>query len=541
MERGVNSPTIPPSIREPEELVYAAAVLILSQDLYPRKLEIVREYIQNASDAIDAFAAVSDIIKDHSEPVIKVSVQGRSLLIFDNGIGMDGDEVSKLRRIAYSEKRAGHEAGYKGIGRLAGIAVAEKLKISSTSYGDPQLHHFEFRSQDMRQEVSDNKKRSVQEPASVVINRHTSLWSTPIDRKDHYTIVEVRGISESCPELLDGKALKEYIGDIGPVDFSPEFTWGARLSQRLRQDVPDYSPKTIYLSMPSGDRVKVFKPYTDAMMVAEPEYIEVLDPGNPNTTLALCWFATKGQQVLDRIRPAGKIFSVEGDDSRDKKRFAGLVYKLFGFSIGDRYLPVRTLWAQSFPRALWFTGEIHIIDKDVVPTTDRSDFVETDSRKRLYKAAERIPAKLNKLAQEISNNRKAYEDGDRFKLKLETWRERLRSGKIEKAELKSIRGELHESLSRLRQRAAKCSDLDVQQFDKEVQKYAVNLQKELDEAKSPNSDTSIADVAADLHMTGKAQKVFQIVMDTLADHFANDTDAYYEIAAKISKALRKKY
>jgi molecular chaperone HtpG len=541
MERAVNSSKTRSPVREPEELVYAPAVLILSQDLYPRKLEIVREYIQNASDAIDAFAAVSGIIKDDSEPVIKISVQGRSLLIFDNGIGMDGEEVSKLRRIAYSEKRAGQEAGYKGIGRLAGIAVADKLKISSTSYGDPGLHHFEFRAKEMRQEISENKKRNVNETASVVINRHTDLWATPIDRKDHYTIVEVRAISESCPELLDGKILKEYIGDIGPVDFSPEFKWGARLSQRLRQDVPDYSPKTVYLSMPNGERVKVFKPYVDSMVVAEPEYIEVLDPSNPNNTLALCWFATKGQQVLDRIRPAGKIFSVEGDDSRDKKRFAGLVYKLFGFSIGDRSLPVRTLWGQSFPRALWFTGEIHIIDKEIVPTTDRSDFVETDARKGLYTAAERISVKLNKLAQEISNNRKAYEDGERFKQKLETWRERLRSGKIEKSELKSIRGELHENLSRLRQRADKCSDPDVEQFDKEVQKYAGTLQKELDEAKSPSSDTSIADVATELNMTAKAKKVFQIVMDTLADHFGDDPDTYYEVAAKISKALRKKY
>jgi len=527
--------------QQSEELVYAPAVLILSQDLYPRKLEIVREYIQNASDAIDSFASIAGIIKDNSEPVIKVSVQGRSLLIFDNGIGMDGDEVSKLRRIAYSEKRAGHEAGYKGIGRLAGIAVADKLKISSTSYGDPELHHFEFRAKEMREEVSANKRRGVQEPASQVINRHTDLWSAPIDRKDHYTIVEVRGISESCPELLDGRVLKEYIGDIAPVDFSPEFKWGVRLSQRLRQDVPDYSPKTVYLSMLNGDRIRVFKPYVDAMVVAEPEYIEVLDPANPNNTVALCWFATKGQQVLDRIRPAGKIFSVDGDDSRDKKRFAGLVYKLFGFSVGDRSLPVRTLWGQSFPRALWFTGEIHIIDKDVLPTTDRSDFVETDSRKRLYQAAERIPAKLNKLAQEISNNRKAYEDGERFKQKLQTWKERLRTGQIEKAELKSIRGELHEHVSRLRQRADKCTDLDVQQFDKEVQKYATNLQKDLDEAKSPTSDNSIADVAGDLNMTAKAKKVFQIIMDTLEDHFADDPESYYELAARISKSLRKKY
>jgi HSP90 family molecular chaperone len=107
-----------------EELVYSPAVLILSQDLYPRKLEVVREYIQNASDAIDSFNAMAHLIDDSSEPVIKVSIQGRSLLIFDNGIGMGGDDVAKLRYIAYSEKKTGEEAGYKGIGRLAGFAVA---------------------------------------------------------------------------------------------------------------------------------------------------------------------------------------------------------------------------------------------------------------------------------------------------------------------------------------------------------------------------------------------------------------------------------
>ena len=99
----MTGPTAPSS----EELVYAPAVLILSQDLYPRKLEIVREYIQNSSDAIDAFAAVADIVKDTSEALIKISIQGKSLLIFDNGIGMDEEDVSKLRRIAYSEKKAG--------------------------------------------------------------------------------------------------------------------------------------------------------------------------------------------------------------------------------------------------------------------------------------------------------------------------------------------------------------------------------------------------------------------------------------------------
>lgn len=526
---------------ETEELVYAPAILILSHDLYPRKLEVVREYIQNAGDAIDAFSSISDVIEDRSEAVIKLSVQGRSLLIFDNGIGMDAEEVAKLKWIAYSEKKQGEEAGYKGIGRLAGIAVADKLKISSTSYGDPQLHHFEFRAKEMREEVSENKRLGVIERASAVINRHTSLWSVPTDPKDHQTMVEIRGISESWPELLDTKKLREYVGDIAPVEFSPEFGWGTKISQRLRQSVPDYSPKTIYLSMSNGERVRLYKPYTDEMSIAEPDYTEIVDPADPNKTLAFCWFATKGQQILDQIRPAGKIFSVDGDDSMEKKRFAGLVYKLFGFSIGDRSLPMRTLWGQSFPRALWFTGEIHIIDKDVLPITDRSDFVENEPRKKLYQGGQRIPVKLNKLAQEISDNRKAYDDAQKFQDKLQNWKERLDAGRLERSELKSIRKELNENLSDVRKRSEKCSDGDIQQFDKQVLKYATTVQKELDKARTANGDTTIADVATELKMTTHARRVFQIVMDTLEEHYSTDLEEYHEVAAKIFAALRKKY
>ena len=524
-----------------EDLVYAPAILILSQDLYPRKLEVIREYIQNASDALDTYSAIANVIEETAEPQIKISVQGRSVLIYDNGTGMDSDEMSKLRRIAYSEKKAGKEAGYKGIGRLAGIAVAEKLKISSTSYGDPKLHHFEFRAKEMLDEVSANKKKGVVESATAVINKHTELWSDDIDPKDHYTIVEIRDIYESCSELLDPEALREYIGDIAPVEFSPAFRWGARITEKLARNVPDFSPKTVYLSTRQGDRVRVYKPYTDQMLIAEPDFIEVTDLGNPNRTLAYCWFATKGQKILDRLRPAGKMFSVEADDSRDKKRFAGLVYKLFGFSVGDRTLPMRTLWTRSFPRALWFTGEIHIVDKEVFPTTDRSDFIESDARKRLYRSAEGIATKLNRLAQEISDNRKAYNDSEKYRAKFQDWKEKLDNGKIERAALKAIKRELAQELEILRRRAEKCTDKEIQCFDHEVLKFGRKVEDQLTTAKSASGQNGIADVATELQMTSKAKKVFEIVMETLSTHFADNPDEYHEIGAEIIRSLRKKY
>jgi len=36
-------------------------------------------------------------------------------LIFDNGIGMDNEGIAKLKRIAYSEKKAGEEAATKAL------------------------------------------------------------------------------------------------------------------------------------------------------------------------------------------------------------------------------------------------------------------------------------------------------------------------------------------------------------------------------------------------------------------------------------------
>jgi Histidine kinase-, DNA gyrase B-, and HSP90-like ATPase len=545
MEQQLES-TAPSGLKQQtEELVYAAAVLILSQDLYPRKLEVVREYIQNASDALDEYRSVAEYIGDRSEPLIRISIQGRSLLIFDNGIGMDEEEIDKLKRIAYSEKKSGEEAGYKGIGRLAGIAVADKLKISSTSYGSDRLYCFEFRAKDMREDISEKKKTGIQEPASQVISRHTEIKWIDIDPESHYTIVEIRDVSPSYQNLLDPDILMEYIGDIAPVDFAPvpDFSSGPLISEKLRRNVPDYSPKTMFLAKQNGERVRIYKPYRNEMVLAEPDFIEIQDPNDPNKLLAYCWFASKGQETLGKVRPSGRIFAVDdGDGVEQKRRFAGLVYKLFGFTIGDRSLPQRTLWTTALPRALWFTGEIHVIDKGVVPTTDRSDFVETQARDKLYAASRnRIPSKLIRLAQEISDNRQAYDVAARLRGKLDAYKTRLAQSAIDRADLKTIREDLREILETLNRRKAKCNDPEVGAFVKAVTDTAQELKDTLDDPKVLKRVMSVADIATELNMTSKARKVFEVIMETLARFYADNKEEYQRVAEEIYKALRRRY
>ena len=524
-----------------EELVYAPAIVILADDLYPRKLEIVREYIQNASDALDAFSRIADHIDDDSAPQIKISIQGKSLLIWDNGIGMDEAEIQKLKRIAYSEKREGQDAGYKGIGRLAGIAVAKKLLISSTSYGDPKLHKFEFRAEDLHQELTSNRRKGIQEPATVVINRHTTITDLEVDATDHYTIVELREIDDAYPELLDASKLREFIGDIGPVGFAPDFSYGQRISQNLSSHVPDYSPKTIWLTTTTGERVQVYKPYNNSMKLAEPVFIEVPDPRDGTRLLGYCWCAAKGKDMLGKMRAAGGKFSIEGDTPAEKKRFAGLVYKLFGFSIGDRNLPLGSLWSKDYTRPLWFTGEIHLIDKAVKPTTDRADFIDNEARRQFYAGSQsRIARVLNTLAQDMSDNRKAYDTAERIRQRFDDLKGLLDDGRVERAELKARKAELHQALERELKR--KCKDPEIQAFVKQVAQTGRALQRRLEEAQSHKDKVSeINDLAREMGMTSQARKVYTIVMETLENYFAGDKDAYYEVSGEIKKAIRKRY
>jgi Histidine kinase-, DNA gyrase B-, and HSP90-like ATPase len=525
---------------EQEELVYAAAVVILSNELYPRKLEVVREYIQNASDAIDSFARIADILGDTSAPQIKISIQGRSLLLWDNGIGMDAEEIAKLRRIAYSEKRQGEEAGYKGIGRLAGIAVASKLLISSTSYGDPKLHKFEFRAREFQDDISTKKREGLQEAATLVINRHTTISHFDVDPEEHYTLVELRDIDEAYAELLDPARLRDFIGEIAPVDFAPEFKHAHRISTNLFKNVPDYSPKAVWLTTAAGERIQVYKPYIDSMMLSDPEFIDIVDPDD-GRMIAYCWCTTRGKEMLGGIRPAGNKFVVPGGSPEERKRLAGLVYKLFGFSIGDRNLPLRTLWKKDYTRPLWFTGEIHIVDKKIKPTTDRSDFIDNEPRRRLYSAGEKRVAKyLNALAQTISNNRQAHDVAFKWQGRFDELQRRLDNYEIERAEVKTRKEELNGALER--DLGRDCRDKEIQAFLRQVAHRGRTLLNRLDEAKSKkDSGSEISDLARELNMTSSARKVYMIIMGALEIYYRNDRDTYYDLSSNIKQALKKKY
>ena len=79
----------------------------LTTGMYADPFVIYREYIQNAADAIDAAVENGILKRDESEIIIDINVDDRSIMIYDNGLGVKSSIAEKtLVSIGNSKKKA---------------------------------------------------------------------------------------------------------------------------------------------------------------------------------------------------------------------------------------------------------------------------------------------------------------------------------------------------------------------------------------------------------------------------------------------------
>src|SRR5258708_29855438 len=97
----------------------------LTVGMYENPLHCIREYIQNAYDAL--LDAIASDVTTASDALITVTIGGtgkkQSLSIRDNGTGVPSTQIiDRLISVGNSRKSPSKHAGFRGIGRLAGLA-----------------------------------------------------------------------------------------------------------------------------------------------------------------------------------------------------------------------------------------------------------------------------------------------------------------------------------------------------------------------------------------------------------------------------------
>ncbi|MBI4256854.1 ATP-binding protein [Candidatus Uhrbacteria bacterium] len=361
-----------------ESFAYGSVLKALSRGLYPDKRHIIREFVQNSYDGL------YELRKTHPRELLRpveVKVEPPSIFITDFGIGMPERKMREYRYLGYSEKNPAEHAGFRGIGKYSGLAVAEKIIVDSSPYGIPKRYSVVIHVGDMIDALDANNNIPLEE----LLKQFTELNEGSESSDEHYTFVELHTIRKDGKALFEKDVLKHYLTRTAPIPFNPEFKFAAEIERKLAENIPDYL--AVELSF-NGE--KIYKPHLPRCR--EPEYETVLYQDDKPDILAFSWYCQNEEK--------GQF---------DPKENSGLVYRVKNIAVGDGQLTRRTLWHSTPERAFYFFGEIHVLDPQVIPSSDRTDFEDVEARRRLYQRSVRIASILSHKAGEESARRRFQE------------------------------------------------------------------------------------------------------------------------------------
>ena len=117
----------------------------LTTGMYVHPLDTVRELVQNAADSVRKAEEASLIKRGAGRIEIELGHNNRSVVVRDNGTGIPTEEIGeRLIDVGMSDKDIEHDAGFRGIGRLAGIAFCDALKFRTSAKGENKATVLEF-------------------------------------------------------------------------------------------------------------------------------------------------------------------------------------------------------------------------------------------------------------------------------------------------------------------------------------------------------------------------------------------------------------
>ncbi len=348
---------------------------ILSKGLYTNPFDCIREYVQNGVDA------------DASEVTIKIT--GNSVMIFDDGAGMNLEELVQARQFGLSNKSLAEYVGFRGIGIYSGFDLSRKLRITSKKAGDRNLHVLVFDFAAMKAQLEASKQRNMRKPSLLrLLSEHTFVKRDigNFDEERHFTQVELQDISDVHIRHLSNRAeFKRYLLQNLPVDFADGFDHRRIITEKLRTHVPGYKAVKIVLQSDGlQDDVVVKEAVGD---LQEPSYGYIKTSSDQQ--VAYYWACLHSDR--GRIQPTPRDGNYDGGSTPE-----GFVYKVKGFTIGDRH-KLRQMFRRKPQLYNWYTGEIYVLDTNVIPNAERDDF-ETNQAKRALELA--VLDKLGELEAE---------------------------------------------------------------------------------------------------------------------------------------------
>lgn len=346
-----------------DEFIFGANILEnLTTGMYQDSKVIYREYIQNSCDQIDK--AVRYGILKQNEGFIKIWLdrEKRTITIEDNATGIPAEEFKRtLGNIADSDKKIGEDKGFRGIGRLCGLAYCKELIITSSFNEEEIVSILKCDAKKMRRLIDEHARGKKHKANDVLQAIYQFEQKKENNSASHFFKVELIDINPENNDLLDFQQVKDYLSFVAPVPYQSSFHYRSKIYNHAKELGTKIDEYNITL-----DGEQIFKKYTTILKDSNGDTyddisdVELKDFKNEDgELLAWMWVGVCSfkQSIPPKNNPMRGLrlrkenIQIDGEDS---------LQKLFKESRGNGY----------------FIGEVFAIDKELIPNSQRDYFNE---------------------------------------------------------------------------------------------------------------------------------------------------------------------
>ena len=408
---------------------------LLSSSMYVNPLVIYREYVQNATDAIDDAVAYGVLDSVHEGRVdISIDHIDRRVVIRDNGMGVSNADFP-LRMLSFgaSTKRGTDARGFRGVGRLAGLGYAQTLVFRSRSAGDARVMEATW---DMRKVKRMLASSDSSTDLKAIVKEAVTLTTIEVsDSPAHFFEVELlkpRRIGND--RLLNETEIGAYIGQTCPCPFWSAFSHRPKIEKILASHGRSGRSYRIYIN---GASDPIYRPYRDEIAYSDTKTGRIdkkvkqieIPKADGDGNAAIGWFVHHDYQ--------GAIPASHG--------VRGLRARVGNLQIGNE-----RLFADVFPEdrfCSWAVGEVHVLDERVVPNGRRDAFETSIHLDHIIAHLRLIGTQIARecrLASQKRHRRRTIEIGiDKVHEKLEV----IKQGAISPHFVEAMKDEIHDILS----------------------------------------------------------------------------------------------
>ena len=332
-------------------MVGADVLGLVTTGMYVDPLAVYREYVQNAADAIQSAG-----LDDGGLVEIAISAQEGRVTVRDNGPGLTLAEAEKaLVSIANSKKRGRGLRGFRGVGRLVGLAFAETVTfLTRAGQGEPVVRVVWDGSAvnacvENGDELADIVGRAVSLEAVEVEGFPTRFFEVRLDGVARY----------AAGSMMNRDRVRRYIGEVCPVPFAREFEFGQGISAALGAA---NRPFTVCVRL-DGEDERVERPHACKVNISEQESQEIVEVEEicivgigPREFSAVGWIAHTAYRGA-----ISKFCGVRGVRAR-----------VGNMQIGGEDVFSHLFSEDRFNR--WCIAEVHVLDPCIVPNARRDYF-----------------------------------------------------------------------------------------------------------------------------------------------------------------------